>query len=60
MRSKTAVFVYSFAFAANVACQAQDTYPHVDENGYYLAYKVSRLHATRQASPVLSYQARLI
>ena len=45
MMSETAIFLYLFAFAANVASQAQVTYPHIDEDGYYLAYKVSKLHA---------------
>ena len=50
MRSAAAaVSLYLFAFAANVVSHNQDTYPHVDEDGYYLAYKVSRLSG-RQVS----------
>ena len=48
MRSAAAaVSLYVFAFAANVVSQSQDTYPHVDEEGKYLAYKVSRLSCSQ-------------
>ena len=42
MYAATAISFCVFVLAANVLGQAQDTYPHVDEDGYYLAYKVSR------------------